>query len=90
MVDLALMSKLMQAVAPDARLLVLGDKNQLASVEAGSVLGDVCHGHVSHGFSQGFLEQIVRYSGIVGEEFTQLPGNRAGLQDCICILPRSG
>ena len=89
MVDLALMSKLMQAVAPDARLLILGDKDQLASVEAGSVLGDVCHGHVRQGFSQNFLKQIATYSEIALEEVVQLPEKAAGLQDCICVLPKN-
>ncbi|MEQ1559252.1 MAG: exodeoxyribonuclease V subunit alpha [Methyloglobulus sp.] len=41
MVDLALMSKLVDALKPDARLILLGDKNQLASVEAGAVLADL-------------------------------------------------
>ncbi len=40
MVDLALMSKLVDALKPGARLLLLGDKDQLASVESGAVLGD--------------------------------------------------
>jgi exodeoxyribonuclease V alpha subunit len=42
MVDLALMSKLVDALRPGSRLLLLGDKNQLASVESGTVLGDMC------------------------------------------------
>ncbi|MEO7167460.1 MAG: exodeoxyribonuclease V subunit alpha [Chthoniobacterales bacterium] len=42
MVDLALMAKLVAAVRPDARLILLGDRDQLASVEAGSVLADIC------------------------------------------------
>ncbi len=42
MVDLALMAKLVAAVRPNARLILLGDRDQLASVEAGSVLADVC------------------------------------------------
>ena len=41
MVDMALMSKLLAAVPPTARLVLLGDKDQLASVEAGSILGDI-------------------------------------------------
>lgn len=41
MVDLAMMRRLLDAVSPEARLVLLGDKDQLASVEAGSVLGDV-------------------------------------------------
>ena len=42
MVDLALMAKLVAAVPPHARLVLLGDRHQLASVEAGSVLADLC------------------------------------------------
>ena len=41
MVDLALMSKLVDALKPGARLILLGDKNQLASVESGAVLADL-------------------------------------------------
>jgi exodeoxyribonuclease V alpha subunit len=41
MVSLSLMAKLMDAVRPDARLVLVGDPDQLASVEAGAVLGDV-------------------------------------------------
>ena len=43
MVDLALMAKLFAATPPSARLILLGDKDQLASVEAGAVLGDICN-----------------------------------------------
>lgn len=42
MVDQALMSKLLNALLDDTRLILLGDKDQLASVEAGAVLGDIC------------------------------------------------
>lgn len=42
MVDLALMAKLVDALPRRARLILLGDKDQLASVEAGAVLGDIC------------------------------------------------
>jgi len=42
MVDLALMSKLVDALKPGCRLILLGDRNQLSSVEAGSVLADIC------------------------------------------------
>jgi len=41
MVDLALMSKLLDALKPDAGLILLGDKDQLASVESGAVLADL-------------------------------------------------
>ncbi|MDE0838734.1 MAG: exodeoxyribonuclease V subunit alpha [Kiritimatiellae bacterium] len=44
MVDVALMAKLMDALPDTGRLVLVGDKDQLASVEAGSVLGDLCAG----------------------------------------------
>jgi exodeoxyribonuclease V alpha subunit len=89
MVDLALMSKLLQACAPNARILVVGDKDQLASVQAGSVLGDVCDRQVIHGFSKSFLKQIVKFSGIAMENFTQRPEDGSGLQDSICVLQKN-
>lgn len=42
MVDAAIMYKLLDAVVPESRIIFLGDMNQLASVEAGSVFGDLC------------------------------------------------
>ncbi|OGQ98295.1 MAG: exodeoxyribonuclease V subunit alpha [Deltaproteobacteria bacterium RIFOXYD12_FULL_55_16] len=42
MIDAALMAKLFAAVPSAARIVLLGDKDQLASVEAGSILGDIC------------------------------------------------
>ena len=42
MVDLALMAKLVEALPAQARLILLGDRDQLVSVEAGAVLGDIC------------------------------------------------
>lgn len=44
MVDLSFMTRLVEAVPDDARLILLGDKDQLASVEAGAILGDICKG----------------------------------------------
>jgi exodeoxyribonuclease V alpha subunit len=42
MVDLALMRRLLDAVPEEARVILLGDPDQLVSVEAGGVLGDLC------------------------------------------------
>lgn len=43
MVDLPLMSKLLDALRHDCRVILLGDQDQLASVEAGAVLADICN-----------------------------------------------
>ena len=42
MIDIALMSKLLEAVPPHAKLILIGDKDQLSSVETGSVFSDIC------------------------------------------------
>jgi exodeoxyribonuclease V alpha subunit len=42
MLDLALAAKLFDALRGDARLILLGDKDQLASVESGAIFGAIC------------------------------------------------
>ena len=44
MIDLEMMARLLQAVPAQARLVLLGDKDQLASVEAGAVMAQLCDG----------------------------------------------
>ena len=89
MVDLALMSKLVQSIPTDARLMLVGDKDQLASVEAGSVLGDICDREIIHGFSKSFVEKFETLSGTKLENTVQVSKSEPGLQDCICVLTRS-
>ena len=48
MVHLEMVAALLAALPPHARLVLLGDKDQLASVEAGAVLGDLCQ-HAAQG-----------------------------------------
>ncbi|NJK96779.1 MAG: AAA family ATPase [Bacteroidales bacterium] len=47
MIDGALMAKLLNAVGDNTDIYLLGDKDQLASVEAGSVFGDICRAAAS-------------------------------------------
>lgn len=47
MVDLPLMAKLFAALPRDAQIVLLGDQDQLASVETGSVLSDICAASLS-------------------------------------------
>jgi exodeoxyribonuclease V alpha subunit len=49
MVSLTLMARLLEAMRPQARLVLVGDADQLASVEAGAVLGDVVRGWAGSG-----------------------------------------
>ena len=49
MVSLTLAARLLEAMRPEARLVLVGDADQLASVEAGAVLGDIVRGWSGHG-----------------------------------------
>lgn len=62
MVNLELMAQLLAALPEQARVIMLGDRDQLASVEAGAVLGDICavpHAKVAHCIVQ--LTRSYRY-----------------------------
>ena len=50
MVHLEMMAALLDALPAGAMLVLLGDKDQLASVEAGAVLGDLCHDAQAGGY----------------------------------------
>jgi exodeoxyribonuclease V alpha subunit len=61
MIDLEMMANLLDALPPHARMVLLGDKDQLASVEAGAVLGDLCRDAEAGMYSpqtQAWLESI--------------------------------
>lgn len=58
MVDLALMAKLVEAVHPQAHLILLGDRDQLASVEAGAVFGDLFNPSANIGYSSELTRSI--------------------------------
>ncbi len=74
MVSLTMMARLLEAVRPEARLILVGDPDQLASVEAGAVLADLVDGlsdrddrrvaalHSSHRFGKsiGALADAIR------------------------------
>ena len=81
MVDLALMAKLLDALPAHARLLLLGDKDQLASVEAGAVLGEIC---AQSGFTPPFAARLARLTaGEIGAD------RGSPLGDSIVLLDRS-
>ncbi len=88
MVPLALMAKLVEALAPGSRLILLGDRDQLASVEAGAVLGDICNtGHV-FGFSSAFQSFIAETTGsIISESFVGV--DVPPLADSVVVLQKN-
>ncbi|RUO25444.1 exodeoxyribonuclease V subunit alpha [Aliidiomarina minuta] len=72
MVDIEMMSAVLQALPVHARLILLGDKDQLASVEAGAVLGQLCAGAEAGGYD----ENTFNYLQSISDE-TELPASLA-------------
>jgi exodeoxyribonuclease V alpha subunit len=66
MIDLPLMARLLAALPSSARLILLGDRDQLASVEAGAVLGDLCS-FMKSGISPALGQYL---SGATGSDFS--------------------
>ncbi len=88
MVDLALMSKLVQALNPKCRLILVGDKDQLASVEAGAVLGDICDTGNEHHYSNPFCRHVHELTGFDLANPLE-KDSEPGIQDCIIQLQKN-
>ncbi|MEC4748051.1 exodeoxyribonuclease V subunit alpha [Methylomicrobium sp. Wu6] len=63
MIDLEMMTSLLDALPDNAQLILLGDKDQLASVEAGSVMGDLCQGADNAAYDEAARSWIIQFSG---------------------------
>lgn len=86
MVDMPMMARLVAALPDHARLILLGDRDQLSSVESGAVLGDICH-FAEHGYSATRAKQLSYLTGytISGEKLAE----EAHVRDSICLLKKS-
>ncbi|TXH88653.1 MAG: exodeoxyribonuclease V subunit alpha [Pseudomonas sp.] len=82
MVDLALMAKLVDALPPQARLILLGDKDQLAAVEAGAVFAELCEGR---GFDAAAAAELQRITG----QTVPVEAPRSALGDAVVLLTHS-
>lgn len=63
MLDITLFAALLQALSPQCRLILLGDKDQLASVEAGAVLAELCAQAEQGRYSDDTLNQLAALTG---------------------------
>ncbi|ABM03277.1 DNA helicase/exodeoxyribonuclease V, alpha subunit [Psychromonas ingrahamii 37] len=86
MVDLPLMAKLLMALPDHARLILLGDKDQLASVEAGAVLGDICH-FIESGYSAKKAQLLADLTGYTS--LTKTAPRSPNMADNLCLLRKS-
>src|SRR5438309_6545633 len=86
MIDLALLAKLFDAVRPDARVILVGDKDQLASVEAGSAFRDIC----TPGFELGVSVSLAEtFAECTGEELGGTSASEAPIHSVVVELRRN-
>ncbi|WMR25435.1 AAA family ATPase [Klebsiella pneumoniae] len=86
MIDLPMMSRLIDALPAHGRVIFLGDRDQLASVEAGAVLGDIC-AWASSGYTAARAQELTR---LTGSPVPAGEGAIAGaLRDSLCLLQRA-
>lgn len=83
MIDLELMARLLAAVPLSASLILLGDKDQLASVEAGAVMGQLCDGAEQGGYS---VETVHWLQANCGEDVSAWAGNGSVLAQQTVML----
>lgn len=83
MLDIRMWVSLIRALKSSARLIVLGDKDQLSSVEAGSILGDVCF-ESKNAFSKETVESLSEF----GLDVPQLDSIN-NLNDNIVLLAKT-
>ncbi|WP_208615264.1 exodeoxyribonuclease V subunit alpha [Xenorhabdus kozodoii] len=93
MVDLPMMAHLIDALPARAKVIFLGDKDQLASVEAGAVLGDICR-FAEQGYSAKRAEQLGRLTGCQLTAYSAPSTSHSdesvpAVRDCLCLLRKS-
>ena len=90
MLDLPLMARLLDALPAHARLILLGDKDQLASVEAGMVLGDICGRGAPVRYSAALRERLRVVAGVeLAPAGSQTPSIQPPIADHIVVLRES-
>ncbi|WP_271270550.1 exodeoxyribonuclease V subunit alpha [Aliamphritea hakodatensis] len=97
MIDLPMMARLLAALPPQGRIILIGDKHQLASVEAGSVLGDICAWHLQAGGSQSVTSAELQYSTdqagylsrVCGLDAGSVAGGQRAVADSLALLRHS-
>jgi exodeoxyribonuclease V alpha subunit len=90
MIDAALMAKLLSALPDSCRLILLGDKNQLSAVEAGSIFADLCVAGLMNSavYSPFFIRTFQELTDVQNTDL-QISTNQNLLTDCITELEKS-
>lgn len=90
MIDISLMAKLLSAIAPTTKLILLGDKDQLSSVEAGAVFADICQG-IAQGpnYSDQAKKWLSQQTGFAMNDVCYSSFDKTVVDDSLCLLQKS-
>lgn len=86
MADISILSALFALIPETTRIILIGDKDQLASVEAGSVLGDICSGIEKYDFTGDFYNILERFFKI---KLNGKENNPPAVRDSIVLLNKN-
>ena len=86
MIDLEMMANLLGALGPATSLVLIGDKDQLASVEAGAIMGDLCKGADKGLYHQSTIDWIATQC---GEDVGDFAGDGSQLAQQMVMLRRN-
>ncbi|WP_386686539.1 exodeoxyribonuclease V subunit alpha [Lonepinella sp. MS14437] len=96
MIDLSLMNKVREALAPHCKLILLGDKDQLSSVEAGAILGELGQFMGLYFDPQQqknigcYDKEFTEYlTAVTGETLIASETSLSSIANCLCYLPDS-
>ncbi len=81
MLDLALATRLLEAVPDSARIILLGDKDQLSAVESGAVFAELS---ADPGLSEGCRESLAALCGLAPDQVrAPAPARESPLEDAV-------
>lgn len=86
MIDLPMMARTFEALSNDTRIVLIGDKDQLHSVESGMVLGDICGGRAQAELSAERCDELSKL-GVANLPVCCAPGGK--IADHIVYLEKS-
>lgn len=90
MISLSLFSKLIKSVSKDTKLILLGDKDQLVSVEPGKVFSDLCSVlNYENSISNGKLEKLSSILGYSKDALLQANGSGHNISENVSMLVES-
>jgi len=87
MISLSMFHKLFKAVSQSTKVIILGDKDQLASVEAGAVLANIYDAGTPNRFSSSFIKCYNKFTGV--DAGLHINNESTPLSDCIVELKKS-